>query len=98
MIKQIFKGNTVAFTALPTVDGKKQPLEGTTVGFMVKKDRADSDDEAIISKVSNDGHFLLTPEDTNIEGHYWYELRWFDAGAVYTIDMGTVDFIDTVYD
>jgi hypothetical protein len=99
MLNNIYKGNTVAFTAIPTVDGTPQALEGTTVGFILKKDMNDSDEQALIEKTVPDGKFILSSEDTSIPvGTYWYEFRWFVVDAVYTLEMGFVNIINTVYD
>ena len=98
MFKQIYTGNTVAFTVVPTIDGVEQPLEGTRIGFIVKKAKTDTDNEALIIAESESGQFALSAEQTDIgEGRYWYEIRWYALDAVYTLDMGTVIFTQTVY-
>ena len=100
MLKQIYTGNTVAFTAIPTIDGEPQTLDGTTtVGFILKKSKNDPDEKALISKTSTDGQFTLSSQDTDIApDKYWYEFRWYASSAVYTMDMGTVLFVQTVYE
>jgi len=99
MFKQIFTRNTVAFTAIPTIDNVEQPLVGTSLKFMVKNDRYDSDEDALITQDSTTGEFTLSAEQTDIaEGRYWWEIRWYAFGAVYTIGMGMVNFIKTVID
>ncbi len=100
MIRKIVTGNTVAFTALPKVDGNVVPIDGT-IGFILKENRTDPDSEALINKVATDGQFTLEVEDTQSleDGRsYWYEFRWFFNDAVYTLDMGKVTAVKAVYD
>lgn len=100
MLREIYCGNTVAFTAIPTIDGEAQELDGSTsVHFILKRECKDPDTEALINKTSLDGHFLLSAQETDLPaGTYWYEFRWHASDARYTLDMGTVKVVPTVYD
>ena len=97
--KEIHTRNTVVFTVKPTIDNVEQSTTGTTLRFMVKRDRNDSDENALISQDSTTGEFTLGAEQTNLaEGRYWWEIRWYAYGAVYTLGMGKVNFVETVID
>ena len=100
MLREIYSGNTVAFTVTPTIDGEAQELDGSTsVHFVLKRKCSDPDSEALINERSMTGRFLLTAAMTALPaGSYWYEFRWHASDARYTLEMGTVKFVKTVYD
>lgn len=97
MYKQIYAGNTLAFTVQPKVDGVVQAIQGQIV-FMVKGTKDDSDEDAVINETSTDGAFTVSADTTaELEpGRYWYELRWIFNDAVYTLDMGQIDVIKSL--
>lgn len=99
MLKEIYKGNTVAFTALPTVDGVVAQIQGE-LRFILKKNRTDPDPEAVLTKVSSDGQFQIEASETEaIEaGWYVYEFRWIFNSVVHTLEMGQVTVAKAVYD
>lgn len=99
MYKQIYSGNTVAFTVQPTVDGVVQTIQGE-IDFIMKADKSDSDSEAVVNISSTDGSFTIDAETTaEIDpGYYWYELRWLFNDAVYTLDMGIIKVIKSIFD
>ena len=102
MLQKIYTGNTVAFTAVPTVDGVPVDMSGEDkghVGFIVKQNRTDPDEDAVINKESLDGNFTIEASETDgIEyGPYYYEFRWFFNSAEFTLETGILQVCRSVY-
>ena len=102
MLQKIYTGNTVAFTALPTVDGQAVDMSGEDqghVGFIVKLNRTDPDTDAVINKESNDGNFTIEASETDgiTPGPYYYEFRWFFNDAEFTLETGILHIDRSVY-
>lgn len=102
MLQKIYTGNTVAFTAAPTVDGVPVDMRGEDkgrVGFIVKLNRTDPDEDAVINKEVIDGNFTIEASETDgIEpGPYYYEFRWFFNDAEFTLETGILHICRSVY-
>ena len=103
MLQKIYTGNTVAFTAVPTVDGVPIDMSAEDqgkVGFIVKLNRTDPDEEAVINKESTDGQFTIADTETDgiAPGPYFYEFRWFFNDAEFTLETGILQICRSVYD
>ncbi len=100
MLNNIYKGNTIAFTALPKVNGTVQTDIHGYVKFILKTDKTDSDDDALLLKESEDGSFEISATETSglSAGRIWYEFRWYFNDAVYTLELGNVTVVETVFD
>ena len=100
MLNNIYKGNTIAFTAMPKVNGTPVTEIHGLVKFIIKANKTDSDEDAVILKESENGSFEISAEETSSlsEGRYWYEFRWYFNDAVYTLELGNVTVVETVFD
>lgn len=99
MLHNIYRGNTVAFSVQPKVDGTAVAVQGT-IKLIIKSDRSLRDEDAELVAESSDGNFVLDAADTaDLEaGKYFYEFRWYFSDAEYTLDIGDISVCETVFD
>lgn len=97
----IIKGDDTSITfEVIRPDGQKMNFNGMTVKFIVKKNKSQSDQSAVIFKTYNidtdttQVSIILTKDDTDVDaGSYFYGIRVIDDDYQTTEGIGKVDII-----
>lgn len=104
-MKDFYYGTTKAFDIIVYVNGEPHPIGPDTVTLILKNNKKDSDEDAVLFKeayeTTNEGvaKFTLSADETKLPpSKYYYEIKWINDTNVYILESSTVSVLERVFD